>query len=374
MTGLKTAPAEAVDTVPGGPVRVRRSGPAAWAGGALLLLVVAGLGYLPYLASSGVQSELVGFFALVVLGTMWNLLAGYAGMVSIGQQAYIGLGGYGLVYLAQNVGINPFLAVPVAAVVCGLLAWPTSYLAFRLSGGYFAIGTWVIAEVVRLLVTQVDAVGAGSGASLTAFSGIQPAYRIAYVYWLSLAVAVLVVLGVYLLMRSRTGLALTAIRDDPTAAGTAGVAVTRAKRLVYVVAAAGCGVAGALIVANTLRVQPGSIFSVEYSALMIFIVVIGGLGTIEGPILGALTFYLLQDTLADLGNWYLVIVGAVAMAITLLAPRGLWGLTRGRFEVFAIGHRVAQRAAQTAEGEPVREPSALATAASNPPTATAKEH
>jgi len=344
VTGLKTAPADGVDTVPGGPVRVRRSGPAAWAGGALLLLVVAGLGYLPYLASSGVQSELVGFFALVVLGTMWNLLAGYAGMVSVGQQAYIGLGGYGLVYLAQNVGINPFLAVPVAAVVCGLLAWPTSYLAFRLSGGYFAIGTWVIAEVVRLLVTQVDAVGAGSGASLTAFSDIQPAYRIAYVYWLSLAVAVLVVLGVYLLMRSRTGLALTAIRDDPTAAGTAGVAVTRAKRLVYVVAAAGCGVAGALIVANTLRVQPGSIFSVEYSALMIFIVVIGGLGTIEGPILGALAFYLLQDTLADLGNWYLVIVGVVAMAITLLAPRGLWGLTRGRVEVFAIGHRVAQTA------------------------------
>ena len=236
--------------------------------------------------------------------------------------------------------MNPWLAIALAAVVCGLLAWPTSYLAFRLSGGYFAIGTWVIAEVVRLLVTQVDAVGAGSGASLTAFAGIEPVYRIAFVYWLSLAVTVLVVLGVYLLMRSRTGLALTAIRDDPTAAASSGVAVNRAKRLVYVLASAGCGLAGAMIVANTLRVQPGSIFSVEYSAMMIFIVVIGGLGTIEGPILGAIVYYLLQDNLADLGSWYLVIVGAVAIAVTLLAPKGLWGLTRGQLSVFPTGYRV----------------------------------
>jgi branched-chain amino acid transport system permease protein len=94
-------------------------------------------------------------------------------------------------------------------------------------------------------------------------------------------------------------------------------------------------------VANTLRVQPASIFSVDYSATMIFIVVIGGIGTIEGPLLGALVYYLLQDNLADLGNWYLVIVGAVAIAITLLAPKGLWGMTRGRVEPFPIGHRVA---------------------------------
>jgi branched-chain amino acid transport system permease protein len=312
-------------------------------GGALLVVVVAVLGYLPFLASRGTQVDLVGLFSLVVLGTMWNLLAGYGGMVSIGQQAWIGLGGYGLIYLAQNLGVNPFLSIPLAALVCGLLAWPTSYLAFRLSGGYFAIGTWVIAEVVRLVVTQVDAVGAGSGASLTAFSGLDPVYRIAYVYWAALGIAVLVVLGVYLLMRSRLGLALTAIRDEPTAAGSSGVEVTRAKRLVYVFAAVGCGLAGAMVVANTLRVQPGSIFSVDYSAMMIFIVVIGGLGTIEGPILGALVFYLLQDNLADLGNWYLVIVGGVAMAVTLLAPRGLWGLARGRLTVFPTGYRVSRR-------------------------------
>lgn len=320
--------------------RVRRGGRTAWVGAGLAVVGVAVLGYLPLLTTRGTQVDLVGLFSLVVLGTMWNLLAGYGGMVSIGQQAYIGVGGYGLVYLASTVGVDPFLAVPVAAVVCALLAWPTSYLAFRLNGGYFAIGTWVIAEVVRLLVTQVDALGAGSGASLTGFAGIEPTYRIAYVYWLSLAIVVVVVAGVYLLMRSRLGLALTAIRDDPTAAGSLGVGVTRAKRVVYVAAAAGCGLAGAMIVANTLRVQPGSIFSVDYSAMMIFIVVIGGIGTIEGPIIGALVFYALQDSLADLGNWYLVVVGLVAIAVTLLAPKGLWGLTRGRVELFPTGHRV----------------------------------
>ncbi|MGY1815500.1 branched-chain amino acid ABC transporter permease [Blastococcus sp. SYSU D00820] len=342
MTQLQppTTGAGAAAADPGGVPRIRRGGWTSRIGGLGLVALVAVLAYLPYVVTRGTQVDLVGFYALVVLGTTWNLLAGYGGMVSIGQQAWIGLGGYGLVYLAQNLGVDPFLAVPVAAVVCGLLAWPTSYLAFRLSGGYFAIGTWVIAEVVRLLVTQVDAVGAGSGASLTAFAGIEPLYRIAYVYWMALAIAVLVVVGVYLLMRSRLGLALTAIRDDPTAASSSGVRVTGAKRLVFVLAAAGAGLAGAVIVANTLRVQPGAIFSVDYSAMMIFIVVIGGLGTIEGPLIGALVFYLLQDTLADLGNWYLVVVGGVAVLVTLLAPKGLWGLTRGRVELFPIGYRV----------------------------------
>jgi len=342
VTDLRPA-GDATATRGTAPPRVRRGGRTARIGAIAMLAVVAVLAYLPFMSSRGTQIDLVGLFSLVVLGTMWNLLAGYGGMISVGQQAFIGIGGYGLVYLASNLGLDPFLSVPVAAVVCALVAWPTSYLAFRLSGGYFAIGTWVIAEVVRLLVTQVDAVGAGSGASLTAFAGIEPVYRIAYVYWMSLGIAVLVVLGVYLLMRSRTGLALTAIRDDPTAAASSGVAVNRAKRLVYVVAAAGCGLAGAMTVANTLRVQPGSIFSVDYSAMMIFIVVIGGIGTIEGPLVGAVVFYLLQDTLADLGNWYLVVVGVVAIVVTLVAPRGLWGLTRGRVELFPVGYRVLRR-------------------------------
>jgi branched-chain amino acid transport system permease protein len=320
---------------------VRRGDRAGWPGLVAAVAVVAALAYLPYLVSRGTQGELTNLFALIVLATMWNLLAGYGGMVSIGQQAYIGVGAYGLVYLANSLGVSAFVAVPVAALACGVVAFAVSYLVFRLAGGYFAIGTWVVAEVLRLLTTQIEEVGAGSGTSvrLTAFGGLTPGFRIAYVYWLGLALAVFTVAGTYLLMRSRLGLGLTAVRDDAVAAGSVGVPVVRARRLIFVVAAVGCGLAGGLIACNTLRVQPDSVYSVNYTALMVFMVIIGGMGTIEGPIVGAVAFYLIQDRLQSLDLWYLVILGVVAIAFTLLLPHGLWGLA-GRFRLFPVGYRL----------------------------------
>jgi branched-chain amino acid transport system permease protein len=321
--------------------RVRRGGRSSVVGTIVLAGAVVGFASLPYTASRGTQVDLVNLFSFIVLATMWNLLAGYGGMVSIGQQAFIGIGAYGLVYLADTVGVDPFISIPLAAAACAVVAWLTSYLVFRLAGGYFAIGTWVLAEVAKLLMTQVDTLGAGSGITLHAFSGFDPLYRIAYVYWVSLGIAVASVVGVYLLMRSRVGLALTAIRDDSVAASSAGVRVSRHRRLVYVVAAFGCGLAGGMIAANTLRVQPDSIFSVSYSAYMIFMVVIGGIGTFEGPILGALLFYFLQNELSDLGAWYLVILGSVAIIFTLFLPRGLWGLiSHARLRLFPIGYEL----------------------------------
>lgn len=323
-------------------VRVRRSTRASRVAAVGAFLVLAAMCTLPYVVSRGTQQSLVTLFSLIVLATMWNLLAGYGGMVSIGQQAYVGIGAYGLVYAADNLGVDPFLSVPLAALVAGLVSIPVSYLAFRLAGGYFAIGTWVIAEVIKLIVSQWDAVGAGSGVSLRAFGVLSPGVRIAYVYWLSLAAVVIAVGVTYVLMRSRIGSGLTAIRDDATAASSLGVPVTGAKRLVFVISAVGCGLAGAMIAANTLRVQPESMFSVQYAAFMIFIVIIGGLGTIEGPIIGALVFFALQQWLADLGTWYLVILGLVAIAIVLFVPGGIWGLLsgRGRVRLFPVGHQL----------------------------------
>ncbi len=325
-------------------LKVRRATRASYVAALAFVVTIVVLAYAPYLVSRGVQTDLVTLFALITLGSMWNLMAGYAGMVSIGQQAYIGIGAYGLVYLADELSIDPFIAVPVAVGVCGLAALPLSYLVFRLVGGYFAIGTWVVAEVVKLLVTQVDALGGGSGISLTAFGGYSPGVRIAYVYWLSLLGAIAAVVVTYLLMRSRLGLGLTAIRDDAVAAGSLGVRVTRSRRIVYVVASMGCGLAGGMIATSTLRVQPESIFSVDYSAFMIFIVVIGGIGTIEGPILGAVTFFALQQWLSDLGVWYLVILGVVAIVITITAPKGLWGVLsgNGRIRLFPVGYSVLE--------------------------------
>jgi branched-chain amino acid transport system permease protein len=322
--------------------RVRRGTRASWVGLAVLAAVVLASGAAPYVLDKGLQGSLVTLFSFIVMASMWNLLAGYGGMLSVGQQAYIGIGAYALVVVTEKAGLDVFVAVPLAVVTAGLLSIPISFLAFRLSGGYFAIGTWVIAEVVKLLVQQFPALGGGIGVTITAFAGLSPGRRIAYVYWLSLVGMVIAVLVTWWIMRSRLGLGFTAIRDDETAASSLGVRVTRSKRFVFVVSAMGMGLVGAMVATNTLRVQPESIFSVNYAVLMIFMVVIGGVGTIEGPIVGAIVFFLLQQWLSDLGAWYMVLLGVIAVVMTLFLPKGLWGLVSrgGRFQLFPVGYRL----------------------------------
>jgi branched-chain amino acid transport system permease protein len=306
-----------------------------------MALLVVGLAYAPYIASPSQVFPLINLFIYITLAVSWNLLAGYGGMISVGQQAYIGLGAYGLVYLADQLGLDPFLAIPLAAALAGLAALPVSFIAFRLAGGYFAVGTWVIAEVIRLLTVQVDTLGAGSGTSLHALIGTNSSLRIIFTYWFALGTAVIAVVGAVVLIRSRLGLALAAVRDDPIAAASNGIHVDRTKRVVYCLAALGTGAAGALVAISTLRVQPHSVYSVEWTAFMIFMVVIGGVSTMEGPILGAVVFFVLQETLSQYGTTYLIILGVLAVAIVLTAPKGLWGrLSRGRLQALPVGYHL----------------------------------
>jgi branched-chain amino acid transport system permease protein len=310
-----------------------------FAGGTLVVLVV--LAFIPYLFTEQVTSKLSELFVLIILAGMWNALAGYAGLVSVGQQAFIGIGAYGTIVFADH-GVNPFVAAILAALVAGVLSMPVSLLVFRLRGGQFAIGMWVVAEVFRLLVTNNSSVGGGTGRSLTALNVYDPATRQAYTYWLALAfVAILLGLS-FVLLRSRTGASLQAIRDDEPAAESLGVRVTRAKRLLFVLAAVGCGAAGAITLANTLRVQPDSIFGIQWTAYMIFMVLLGGLGTFEGPILGALVLFAIQQQFQDQGSWYLVGLGLVAVVVTLVLPRGLWGSIVERFGIrlLPVGYHV----------------------------------
>jgi branched-chain amino acid transport system permease protein len=304
-------------------------------------LIVA-LAALPYLVGLATIDSLVDLFVLAILASTWNLLAGYGGMVSVGQQAYIGIGAYGLVTLADLVGLNVFLAVPAAAIIGALIALPVSFLAFRLIGGYFAIGTWVIAEVFRLVTIQIPQVGGGAGISLGALADFPRDLRIATAYWIALAAVVATVVACVLLVRSRFGLALTAVRDDAIAAASSGVDVRAAKRLVFVIAGGGAGLAGALLALTNLRVQPDGVFSVQWTAFVIFIVVIGGVGTIEGPIIGAALFWITRQVLSDFGSLYLIGVGVVAVLFVLFAPRGIWGLIsqRRRIDLFPVGYRL----------------------------------
>jgi branched-chain amino acid transport system permease protein len=275
-------------------------------------------------------------YAYVALASLWNLLAGYAGLVSVGQQAYVGLGGYVLFASTILAGVHPLLAVPVAGAVAAVLAMPVAGLMFRLRGHYFAIGTWVVAEVFRLIASQISALGGGSGISLPA--GIVTAMastrqlREFLMYWVALALMAAVLATIVLLLRSRYGLALTAIRDNELAARSSGVDVTRTKLVVYILTALGTGMIGALIFLQKLRISPDTAFSInDWTAFVIFITVIGGIGRVEGPIIGTIVFFLLRQTLADLGSLYLLMLGAVAIAVMLVAPKGIWGFFAERF-------------------------------------------
>lgn len=269
-------------------------------------------------------------YSFIALASLWNLLAGYTGLVSVGQQAYVGFGGYMLFTLAIFFGINPLMAIPIAGVISLVIALPIAPLLFRLKGSYFAIGTWVAAEVFRLGFAQVSALGGGSGTSLPASLvksiASSRTMREMSIYWLALALAVGTILLVIFIMRSKIGLALNAIRDSDAAAESLGVNINRIKLYIYALVAGMTGTIGAFIFLQKLRISPDAAFSVnDWTAYIIFIVVIGGLGTIEGPIIGTIIFFLLRDLLADLGTVYLLILGIFAIAVMLKMPKGIWG-------------------------------------------------
>jgi branched-chain amino acid transport system permease protein len=315
--------------------RSRRS--ALWAGIAAIV-AVAVLAYLPYAVYSGTTNLLVDFFQLLIMASMWNLLAGYAGLVSVGQQAFIGLGAY-FVVLFANHGISPFTAIPLATVLAGVVGLPVWWLVSRLRSGYFAITMWVIASVCMLIISQISSLGSGTGIALSGLTP-NPTLLSADTYWATLAVTVLAIAAIYGLLRSRLGLVLTAIRDDETGARSIGGRVGSVQRLVFLVAAVGCGAAGALYAISQQFIVPTAAFSVTFSAEMIFITIIGGIGTIEGPIIGTVVFFVLQQTLSQDGTWYWIILGLVAIAVAIWAPRGIWGLITDRtgIKLFPVGY------------------------------------
>ena len=312
--------------------------------GALVLLVLIAA---PWWAGRADMRLMGEIFLYLALASLWNLMAGYAGLVSVGQQAFVGFGGYMLFALTIFAGMSPIVAIGAAGILGAMIAVPMAALIFRLRGAYFAIGTWVFAEVFRLSFAQASSLGGGSGSSLPV--GIVRSMaasrdgREALSYWLALGISVLVITAVYLFLRSRNGLALTAIRDNELAAGSLGIDIWRTKFVVYVVTAGLTTMVGALIFLQKLRISPDAAFSVnDWTAFVIFIVVIGGIGTIEGPIIGTLIFFALRETLADLGTTYLIVLGLVAIVVMLKAPKGVWGLIRARFDIqlFPLSYRV----------------------------------
>ena len=327
----------------------------------IAVLVVAGLIALPAIASRGLIQDLIFVLTMLALAQLWNALAGWGGLIAVGQQAFVGLGAYVLFACTVLAGLDPLLAIPLAGLFAGLIAAAIGPLLFRLEGPYFAIGSWVVAEVCRLLCAQFKPLGGGTGMSLpnaatSNMAGLKwvqslldirsAAARDVIVYWLTLFVAIAVIVTIYLLVRSRLGLALAATRDSIAASRSIGIRAGRIRYGLWVLCAFATGIVGAIVYLQKARISPDAAFSVtDWSAYVLFIVVIGGVRTLEGPIIGVLLLWALQYYLAQYGSLYLLVLGLIAIVMMLFVPRGLWGTfsERSGIQLFPV-RRLIKRA------------------------------
>ncbi len=295
----------------------------------LLQLVLA---FAPLFLSANAVDRLTTLFIYGILALMWNALAGYGGLVSIGHQAFFGLGAYGAIRLA-DAGMSVYPALFVAAVLVAVLSLPISVVMLRLRESEFAVGMWVVAALAHLLVNLDPLIQGETGTSLIALNVYAPDARRAYTYWTALLAMVGLAWWVFWLLRGRLGTAAQSIRDNEEAAASVGVRVLSTKRTLFVLSAFGCAVAGALWVATTISFQPKTYFSVQWSAYMLFMVLVGGIGTFEGPIIGAVLFFAVETAFGATGVWYMIGLGGTALLFALLIPKGIWGTIEARFGI-----------------------------------------
>lgn len=291
-------------------------------------LVAVGLFLLPFVGSRGTIILVTEIAAILSIAMMWNLLAGFGGMVFMGFQVFVGMGGYALFLAANGSSMAPFPFVLVSAVVCAGLAFAMTPIVFRLKGAQLAIGSWVISEIVRLVVYHTQMFGAGGGLALTAMRGVPREIRLFATYGTAVAILLIALLTAVYLMQGRFGLALRAIRDNDVAAEALGVDLHRVQTVVLAVTAAIAGAAGGAYYLVVLQISPTNGFSINWMAIVLFVVILGGIGTLEGPIIGVVIYFLLRETLGNIGSLYFILLGGLAIAVTIFAPGGAWGTLR----------------------------------------------
>lgn len=309
-------------------IRMTLSGRIAWI---IFAVALIGIVSMPWWASQGLIRDVVTLACYIAVAQMWNMLAGYGGLVSVGQQAFVGVAAYAMFVLAQTYGVNPYSAVFISLLAPAALAVPIYYLLHRLEGPYFAIGTWVVAEALRLLATNMPMLNGGAGMSLRVMTQFSVHER-AIASSLLAALLLLVTLGgSYLVLRSRYGIAMTAMRDNPAAAASQGVNVHRLRFYLFVAAAVGSGFAGAVYFMAQLRITPPSAFGMNWANLAIFIVMVGGIGSLEGVLIGAVIFFFAERWFGEYGASYLIVLGLMTLACALYFRGGLWGFYSRHF-------------------------------------------
>ncbi|MGH6990428.1 MAG: branched-chain amino acid ABC transporter permease [Stellaceae bacterium] len=292
-------------------------------------------------------------FSMLVLAMMWNLLAGYADIVTVGQQAFVGVGAYALYGFAVKMGLSLPIAILAAGFLSFLISIPVMVVVFRLRAAYLAIGTWVVAEVFTLVAAKLPGFGGATGVGLPGSViravGATVESRFSHLYWLTFGLAVIAFVATGLLLRSRFGIGLTAMRDNEEAAGAIGVNLVRARIVSFLWAGLFLGLAGALYTLQNLMIEPDASFSlIDYTVYVIFAVVIGGIGSIEGSIIGVLIYIGLRNVFTAYGNLYLIFLGVISIVVMLAEPRGIWGLIRYVLpeDIILVSHRYRPRRAK----------------------------
>ncbi len=307
------------------------------------LLLAAGLLLAPLIAERGTLNDLWNVAFAVVLASAWNLLGGFAGQISLGYSAFVGIGAYTTVLLA-DAGWSPWVTLPVGAALAVLFSVVVGLPTFRLRGPYFSIATIGVGEAVRVIASGMEFTGGSSGLRMPSSS-----FHFLPNYYGMAALALLTVAVVAWVRSSAFGLALSAIRQDIDAAEALGIHSTRYKLFAHALSAALVGAAGGLFAMNFQYISPGSVFDFRLSLSIVLMPIVGGIGTIIGPVLGAVLFSYLQIKLLaspTLRDSYLFIYGGLLMLVMLFEPRGMVGLwerlaqlvrRRGRTPVEAAG-------------------------------------
>ena len=300
---------------------------------AMLTVLTVGLGTVPVWGSDYAMLFFMLFFIYLALAQMWNLLAGYSGLISLGQQSFVGLGGYTVAVLSSYYGVNIWIGVVLGGLASVLLALFMSLFIFRMKGVYFAIGTWIFAEALLVWFSNWAYVKYGSGLFIKPSGDLS----MVAIYYAAFVVGTGSVALVYMLLRSRLGLGLMAMRDDDQVSETLGVEVFRSKLYCFLISAFVTGTTAGIFYVFQIFIQPYNAFSIDWTVKLVFMVIIGGIGTIEGPILGALIYVLLSQFLAEYFSVSMLILGGIAIVVILVAPKGIMGTLQEKlgFEILS---------------------------------------
>lgn len=289
-----------------------------------IVLVVA-LVVIGFVGSNNIRRILIKVFLYCAMAVMWNLMSGYTGMTSLGQQAFIGVAGYSMAVMTTTYLASYWIGLLVGGAIGAVLALVLSVILFRMRGMYFAVATWVIAEALKTFFLSWKYVNQGGGMAVTG----RPDREIIYLVALVICVAAIVV--VYILLNSKIGLGLTAMRDDADAASSVGVNIFKSKLLCFVIAGLFTALAGGWYFLNNISIYPASGYGNSWTVAVVFIVIIGGIGTMAGPIVGSVIYVALAEVLADFPGWSNIILGLIAILVILFLPDGIMGTLQKKF-------------------------------------------